>query len=523
MSLYKELLEQQIGQEKLAAEFPLIYQLLNQDRQTADAAQLLNQDLQTTDRSQLLDKDLFTNLSDQIYLAYIYYDSHTNKLHGKLIVSTTRECVKIALTISIFNKSQTLKHQDNKNLPEGGTIEKKCYYTYEFTYDFTASGKTPLTDCFYILVNASAFFNLQSLKSTLEIPLTKYKIEDIYKEPATVADPIKRLATCSNTINVFYKRYPDDYDMDVDYVYDYAIQSDGRVKISLPMIIETTLASGKQFGSRIDEVGVKKAIIDFKKGGIVYSNNDIRVEGDNKQQPTWLFNKEWKGSLPSSVFNANNTCELTIQMRYCLEGTPAPSTLFVTSLASDDSVYCCKKIKSLRLCLGCVAEGTKVRMADGSELSIENIRIGDMVMSDTSGSARVENVWRGQEDTLVCITLINGRTLRLSGNHTVLTERGLVRADKLNGADQVMTEDGRAVAINYLYETPYEGTVYNLDVVKPDGTHSNMICEGMIITDNYGMNNSPTVDTPTLLTAEEQKLAAEVDKLVDYLNTLPIK
>lgn len=511
MNLYKELLEQKIGQEKLAAEFPLIYQLLNKDLQTACKAQILSD-------------ELFTNLSDQMYLAYVYYDSQTNKLHGKLIISTTRECVKIALLISILDKDRIIKHQDHKTLPEEGNIDKKCYYAYEFTYDFTTSGKKELSNCFYIKVEAGIFLDLQSFQTNLEIPLIKYKIEEIYKEPATVIAPRKLLATGSNTINVYYKRYPDRFDMDVDYVYDYAIQSDDRVEISLPMVGETTLVSGKQFGSSIDEPGIKKVILDFKKGGIVYSNPTVPVSlSGNQQSVEWMFDEEWNGSLPSSVFNANNTCELTMQLRYCLADTPEPSTMFVTSLAPANPPHCCKKIKSLKLCLGCVAEGTKVRMTDGSEQPIENIRIGDMVMSDTSGSARVENVWRGHEDTLVCITLINGRTLRLSGNHTVLTERGLVRADKLNGADQVMTEDGRAVAINYLYDIPYEGTVYNLDVVKPDGTHSNMICEGMIITDNYGMNNSPTVDTPTLLTAEEQKLAAEVDKLVDYLNTLPIK
>lgn len=90
---------------------------------------------------------------------------------------------------------------------------------------------------------------------------------------------------------------------------------------------------------------------------------------------------------------------------------------------------------------GCLAAGTKIRMYDGTEKNIENIEIGDLVLT-LEGAKPVENIWN--PETLVegnpeCfeIEFEDGYKVICSDNHPFLTQNGWVAAKDLTDQHEI--------------------------------------------------------------------------------------
>lgn len=513
MTTFKELLEQRVSTEVLQREFPNLYPFLENCDEEVKKRQ-----------SKFTSKnDYFTELSDLLYLAYIYYDTATNQLKGKMIVSMTSTYSGGAAVVSIFDKNKLLVKQETISVSEE-SVGKTRYKEYSFLYDFS---KRKLTDCFYIQINAVLIGRQAQEQKEFDFNKTCYKIENIYNDVGEINAPRKLELGKSETINVFYKRYPNLSDFDVDYVYDKAELPDGRIDISLPLKGKVILKDGCQFGCYGTEDWIHQAIIDFKKGGIFYSNLDNfgRLLSDN-QVLEWDFLEKWNGSLRQGVFNPNNDCELTMQMRYCLFNSSLKSTFFASSLIENDIFYGCKNMRKLKLCLGCVAEGTKVLMADGSEKPIETIKEGESIScGENNLEGIVACVWKGTEEFLVCIELVNGRILKITGNHMILTDQGMIQACQLNGENRIMTFHDGLVPIKSLYEIPYNKIVYNLDVIKQDGKHGNMVCEDIVVTDNFNLPTNGIKSKENIchiLSDDEMELNIEIKKMIKYINSLPL-
>lgn len=102
-----------------------------------------------------------------------------------------------------------------------------------------------------------------------------------------------------------------------------------------------------------------------------------------------------------------------------------------------------------KVCPFCFPEGTMIRMPDGSEKPIESIQAGDRVKSYNGATAQTfrsggkvkETYQREYEGELIAIELENGKTLRCTPNHKLLTERGWVEAGKLTEDDVLIDEE----------------------------------------------------------------------------------
>ena len=95
----------------------------------------------------------------------------------------------------------------------------------------------------------------------------------------------------------------------------------------------------------------------------------------------------------------------------------------------------------------CVAKGTKIAMADGSERLVETIESGDEIANVNSGTSTVGVKINSGAKPIYEIVLESGRILRCSADHKVLTDDGFRNADTLSEGDTcfVDTRYGRVL------------------------------------------------------------------------------
>src|SRR4051794_25098597 len=91
--------------------------------------------------------------------------------------------------------------------------------------------------------------------------------------------------------------------------------------------------------------------------------------------------------------------------------------------------------------IGCLAAGTQVSTADGCSLPIENVSTADAVLCLHEGRTRRVRPHEGAVaqgvKRVVELRLVSGRSVRLTGDHRVWTERGWVAASDLESSDYV--------------------------------------------------------------------------------------
>ncbi len=86
----------------------------------------------------------------------------------------------------------------------------------------------------------------------------------------------------------------------------------------------------------------------------------------------------------------------------------------------------------------CFPPGTRIRTADGSERAIEDIRLGEHVVTAEGGTGRVIRMMlRDEEECLVRLVLWGHSHLRMTREHPVFTARGYVAASELRAGDVV--------------------------------------------------------------------------------------
>ena len=117
----------------------------------------------------------------------------------------------------------------------------------------------------------------------------------------------------------------------------------------------------------------------------------------------------------------------------------------------------------------CFAAGTGIRLADGRVIPVEQVKVGDQVVSNGDNRPlTVTGLTRGSEsEPMVRILDNQGHELTLTAKHPVVTSIGLLAADQLTTQMQVETETGLATIVE-VERIPYGGQVYNLNLGTDD-------------------------------------------------------
>lgn len=111
----------------------------------------------------------------------------------------------------------------------------------------------------------------------------------------------------------------------------------------------------------------------------------------------------------------------------------------------------------------CLAEGTRVTKADGSQVPVEQVKVGDKLLANGQGLAlTVTTVSRGGESKpIVKLRDALGGEVMVTQTHPMLTAtRGVVQAGELKVGDALLTRTGAAKLVG-VERVPYSGQVYN--------------------------------------------------------------
>ena len=127
-----------------------------------------------------------------------------------------------------------------------------------------------------------------------------------------------------------------------------------------------------------------------------------------------------------------------------------------------------EKVPQIRGSKGCFIGGTQITMADGSKKAIENIEIGELVLSfdkeGNLGPSSVTTTFTHENDQFITLIHWKGK-VTVTPNHWMLIEDGLfLEAGKLlPGEDQLVTKDGKISPIDEIVPAN-NATSYNFTV-----------------------------------------------------------
>lgn len=285
-------------------------------------------------------------------------------------------------------------------------------------------------------------------------------------------------------VNVCYGRSPPKQEQ-MNYSYPCTL-SKSKQDIFLDVRGEFTLAEGCEYLG-FESVGMVLSI----EGGVAFFMSEVTerhfvsVAGSRKVK--FGFPTAWNSVIPSSAMAGSEPAGLDVQIVFSYRDSrqDPPETRSGVVMMSSESPEDDRlagpphfaKLDPVKLNWGCVAAGSMVLMADGSEKRVEDLAVGDMV-SDGGSAHRVADVRRGSDDVTVMITS-GDMALRVSTEHPVLTGRGMVRACDVRSDDVLVTADGE-VAPDSAYH--FVGTVDVYGVMLEDGHR--FVCDGFVVGDD---------------------------------------
>ena len=193
----------------------------------------------------------------------------------------------------------------------------------------------------------------------------------------------------------------------------------------------------------------------------------------------------------NGCLNPNTTAIYTFTLGLSVANQPTFVTITSDPTTDPTNPYF-KKIAELQVFFSCLAEGTRVALADGSTATIEALKEGDKLLVDAGGRAEaVDSKLKGLEQVpMVRLKTAKGHELLLTDGHPVVTPDGPVLAGLLRAGQQVLTREGPdalAVVGREMFAKP----VWNLNVGAPPAslndpaaTGATFFAEGIQVGDN---------------------------------------
>lgn len=304
------------------------------------------------------------------------------------------------------------------------------------------------------------------------------------------------------TINIALFRKPDDV-TDLDYLCSFGKSPDGYPRFTVPAAGElsiSNLESSKE---------IKKATANCfirEKGNtsgyylVASSENasqaitiDIINDGtavSYDYTKPWNYDFRYLGSWQKYYF------EYILQITLTIGGNNSDAeetlTLYVVSDGSKLPSLC--TVPCIMIMWGCVAENTRIKVkmqGKTIEKKIQEITAGDVVDLGI-GTATVKEKWSGPSEECIVIKA-DGRSLKVTKDHPVMTKEGWKRAEKLKETDEIMDAAKAFVRIDSIEADAGEIQTYNLEYVPGDNAlidqEEYMIAEGFVVGNMKTQNN----------------------------------
>ena len=212
-----------------------------------------------------------------------------------------------------------------------------------------------------------------------------------------------------------------------------------------------------------------------------FKDPNTKIQGPNNNTLSWNLNPAVFGT---ACYQANVNANYAFSVAVTVNGQRTWAFINNTGTPAQNTLV----IKPMYIFFGCVAEGTRVTLGDGTEMPIESISTRNNVLAGTRMLPVVNTISGTEDDPMVRITTQSGKSLLLSRTHPVMTTRGAVLAYRLGVGDEVITAQGPEKLVSTAPET-YRGKVWNLDVGQKEDaglTHQNstFFANGILVGDN---------------------------------------
>ena len=169
-------------------------------------------------------------------------------------------------------------------------------------------------------------------------------------------------------------------------------------------------------------------------GGPEYENGEIELSVTDRSIHYEML-KPWSDSFKESGDYVNHHFIYSLIFKYRHIGENRYHFLYITNKdVRENYIY---KIPGIIIKWGCLDENTLIGMADGREVAIKFIRIGDYVVSPDGEPIRVLNIWSGRENESYWLRTEFGDEIRASVTHPFLTRDGWKMAKDLRPGDMV--------------------------------------------------------------------------------------
>jgi hypothetical protein len=218
-------------------------------------------------------------------------------------------------------------------------------------------------------------------------------------------------------------------------------------------------------------------------------------------------------------------------------GTARPFQVSLTSeVAAQFGNYYSPILQKIKLGYSCLAKGTLITMADGSQKPIDKILAGEMVMGASAESSaapepmRVADVSIGIEALqMYRVKVQDGKNILMTETHPVSTSnRGVVWAKELKEGDRILTKDGSQL-ITKIKTEKYKDNVYNLklepshDSLITDGASLGMFANGMLVGDLDTQDEFNYKDQGLRMTPQEQLQRMPEKWKADFISNMDHK